>query len=93
MAKPDNIPNFDAMDPADLSAWIENHTPRTQARVEELMGDRRELGRWIYHQLTRYAKAKFKAMGLRLEGKIQAARELENHCDSIYASLPEICRW
>lgn len=40
-----------------------------------------------------YAKHKREAMSARLEGRIEAARVLEEKCDRIYKRIPEAYRW
>jgi hypothetical protein len=87
------IPNFDAMNSAELMAfWSRYHRP-TRKDAEALVGDRRKGYTSITATLANYACNKAVAMDCRAQGKIQSALCYEQACDLCYNELPEDLRW
>ncbi|WP_372395281.1 hypothetical protein ABMY26_06645 (plasmid) [Azospirillum sp. HJ39] len=93
-----NIPNLDAMTREELMEfwrkWQRDGSRKEAAAMLGCSKGERPVG-YIKaaDNLANYACNKATAMGLRLEGKIQAAVDYESICDRIYQRLPEHARW
>lgn len=88
------IPNLDAMGKEALMAFWKKYQQISRRKdCAELIGDRRKGYTTIAKDLGAYAVNKATAISCRLRGDIQAAQIYELICDSIYADLPEDCRW
>lgn len=87
-----DTPNFDAMTQEGLrNFWAKWHVT-TKKKASVVTGDRKD-AKNIMEILATYAINKSCAMGLRLEGNINAALTYEHACELAYGRLPEDVRW
>lgn len=89
----EGVPNLDAMPADDLMMFWMRYRHPTRSDAEALIGDRRRGFTTIAGSLSGYASNKATAMRCRERGDIRAAQVYETICESIYAGLPEDCRW
>ncbi len=88
-----SIPNFDAMNPGELTHFWLQHYLGNRARAEKLIGDKRKGYVRICQSLANYAINKETAMRCRKNGDIPAAIVYEKICDGIYDRLPDDLKW
>jgi len=87
-----DTPNFDAMTQEELrDFWVKWHVT-TKKKAVVVTGERKD-AKNIMEVLANYAINKSCDMGLRLEGKINAAMTYELACELAYGRLPEDVRW
>lgn len=91
---PVEVPNLDAMERDDLFAFAARH--RT-GRFDFMLfpagvGRLRERTK-ATQLLAKYASIKHTAMGMREEGLINTALQVEKDCELIYSQLPTWARW
>jgi len=92
-----NVPNFDAMDVETLKAWWVERQHMIQGKQRKDAAKMFPLKPRGYvraaQNLVNYAVNKSVAMNLRLEGKIDVARQYELIADNIYNNLPDYAKW
>ena len=86
-----NVPNLDALEPAELMEfWYRHQCGRGYRKIFPTggRGAQRATG-----DLAAYAANKATAMRCRLSGDIPTAQIYENIADSIFEELPAFARW
>lgn len=87
-----DTPNFDAMTQEELrDFWAKWHIT-TKKKAVVVTGERKD-AKNIMEVLACYAINKASAIGLRLQGNINAAMTYEHACELCYGRLPEDVRW
>ena len=86
-----NAPNLDAMDIDDLWLFWTDHAHGQGFRAIFPNGGKGT--RNAVRDLANYAANIATAKKLRIDGKVEAAREYERIADEIYDNLPPFARW
>lgn len=87
-------PNLDAMPRAELAKWAAERVFDSQLRhARALFPSRPRRYVAATRLLVTYAEMKSTAMGLREDGDIPQALEMEAYCERLYNRLPKFARW
>lgn len=90
-----NVPNLDAMDVTELTAFAKHHEAgRNYSELFSYCSDEeRVVARVATANLSRYANNKRRAIQHRLDGKIDHVMGFEDLCDWFYKRIPKEYRW
>ena len=86
-------PNLDCMPREELIAWAAKYSYAIVVTARELFTARPRGYVAATRLLITYAEYKSVAMGLREDGDIPKALEMEAACEGVYQRLPAFARW